>query len=177
MIFCCGDCFTSLIRVYLAQLREVIISKRKRFTGICVVIFALFFETLMSKIHNLLKNQEIAQLKDIAQKKSTQNCKRALCLVADTEVPLFKDHFWHFWHRQFFLLLETPQNFVITPLGLRPKTMTTGNSTFFITSGNSNLFLFNPWKFLLHFFQYPWEFHILNLLFVLFLEQPNEGML
>ena len=59
---------------------------------------------------------------------------------------------------------------------LRPKTKTPGNSTFLITSGNSTLFLINPWKFLLQFLQYPWEFHILNPRFVFFLEQPNEGM-
>ena len=31
----------------------------KRFTANCVVIFALFFEISMPKIHNLLKNYEV----------------------------------------------------------------------------------------------------------------------
>ena len=56
MIFGCGDCFTSLIGKHLAYVRETIIWKGKRFTGNCVVIFALFFETFMPEIHNLLKN-------------------------------------------------------------------------------------------------------------------------
>ena len=49
----------------------------------------------------------------------------------------------------FFSLLETPQGFVITPLGdLRSKTKSPGNSTFFITFGNSTLFLINLFVFL-----------------------------
>ena len=47
IIFGCGDCFTSLIRRYPAYLTEIIICKRKRFTGNCIVISALFFETFM----------------------------------------------------------------------------------------------------------------------------------
>ena len=45
---------------------------------------------------------------------------------------------------------------------LRPKTKTPEYSTFLTTSGSSTLFLINPWKFLLEFRQYPWQFHILN---------------
>ena len=56
MIFGCGDCFTSLIRRYLAKLKEIIILMGKRFTGKYVAIFALFFEISMPKIQNLLKN-------------------------------------------------------------------------------------------------------------------------
>ena len=56
MIFGCGDCFTSLIGRYLAWLREISIWKGKRFTGNCVMIFALFFEKFMPEIHDLLKN-------------------------------------------------------------------------------------------------------------------------
>ena len=39
----------------MQKLREIIILMGKRFAGNCVVISALFFETFMSKIYNLLK--------------------------------------------------------------------------------------------------------------------------
>ena len=47
----------------------------------------------------ILKIREQSRIKEQhpeEQKKGTSNCKRALCLVTDTKVPLFKDHFWHF---------------------------------------------------------------------------------
>ena len=40
---------------FMQKLREIIILMGKRFAGNCVVIFALFFETSMPKIYNLLK--------------------------------------------------------------------------------------------------------------------------
>ena len=60
---------------------------------------------------------------------------------------------------------------------LRPKSKTPGNSTFLITSGNSTLFLIKPRKFLLQFLQYPWEFHMFNLLFVFFWNSPMKECL
>ena len=80
--------------------------------------------------------------------------------------------FFFFFHSQTLhkILLSHPLKI------LRPKTKTPRNSTFLITSGTSTLFLINPWKFLLQFLQYPWEFHILNSPIYFFLEQPNEGM-
>ena len=57
---------------------------------------------------------------------------------------------------------------------LRPKTKTTGNSSFLITSENSTLFLINPWTFLLLFLQYPREFTILYLLFGFLWNSPMK---
>ena len=41
--------------------------------------------------------------------------KRALCLVTDTKVPLFKDHFWHFQIKIKFRKKNTRQGSVRLP--------------------------------------------------------------
>ena len=60
---------------------------------------------------------------------------------------------------------------------LSPKTKTPGNSTFFITSGNSTLFLINPWKFLCNFFNIPGNTVTSTPLFVSFWNSPMKESL